>query len=376
MAKLSVVVPVFNAEKYLEKCVSSIINQEYKDIEVILVDDGSKDKSGKICDDYAKEDKRVKVIHQENLGKIKARYRGILESSGEYITGVDADDWIDLDTYSKLLDAMTMNVDLIIYAKMVEKAGVGTYSFEKVYEEGIYEKRDIADKIMNTVIWNIEKNKPGLAQSLNDKIFKRELLLRSYGQASSLPKIQCGEDSIILYPILQWVNSMYITNNSMYHYRQHVGEIPQYFRDNSFFEKIYTWYEYLSKNVEGIPQGKKQLEYMYLYLLNMRKEVYGDIKKNDEYIFPFKKIPVNSKIVLYGAGKVGSTYVDQIQRSKYCELVAWVDSNYQKYSNNKIESPESIKNKIFDYIIIAIQSDSVKRELAQELQKLGYSVIV
>ena len=99
---ISVVVPVYNVENYLEKCVSSITNQTYKNLEIILVNDGSKDNSGAICDDLAKNDSRIKVIHKENGGLSDARNTGINVATGEYIGFVDSDDWIERDMYEQL----------------------------------------------------------------------------------------------------------------------------------------------------------------------------------------------------------------------------------------------------------------------------------
>ena len=93
---LSVIIPVYKVEKYLRQCVDSVINQTYKNLEIILVDDGSPDNCGKICDEYAQKDRRIKVIHQENQGVSAARNLGTKLAQGEYITYVDSDDWLDV----------------------------------------------------------------------------------------------------------------------------------------------------------------------------------------------------------------------------------------------------------------------------------------
>ena len=102
MPKISIIVPVYNVEKYLRKCVDSILNQTFKDFELILVDDGSIDTSGKICDEYNLKDNRIKVIHKENGGLSSARNAGLDIAQGEYIGFVDSDDWIELDMYEEL----------------------------------------------------------------------------------------------------------------------------------------------------------------------------------------------------------------------------------------------------------------------------------
>ncbi len=115
MAAVSIIVPVYNTEKYLRKCIDSILSQSFHDIEVILVDDGSLDKSGEICDNYAKKDNRIRVIHQENGGVSVARQTGLDASTGEYLIHVDPDDWIENneieDLYKK---AKTEDLDLVL----------------------------------------------------------------------------------------------------------------------------------------------------------------------------------------------------------------------------------------------------------------------
>ena len=102
MPKVSVIVPVYGAENYIEQCVRSIMEQTFRDLEIVLVDDGSKDRSGIICDELAGEDPRIRVIHKENGGLTSAWIRGVQESSGEYLCFVDSDDWISHDMIERL----------------------------------------------------------------------------------------------------------------------------------------------------------------------------------------------------------------------------------------------------------------------------------
>lgn len=114
MPKISVIVPVYNVEKYLNRCIDSILNQTFEDFELILVDDGSTDKSLKICDEYKIKDGRIKVIHKKNGGVSSARNTGIDKATGEYITFVDSDDYISNDTLNILLDSNYQDSDLVI----------------------------------------------------------------------------------------------------------------------------------------------------------------------------------------------------------------------------------------------------------------------
>ena len=115
MKKISVIVPIYNSEDYIDRCVRSIVEQSYKNIEIILVDDGSTDNSSMMCDEWAKNDKRVKVIHKENGGVSSARNEGLKIAKGDYISFVDSDDYIDKKMIEKMLNQMEKgNTDLVI----------------------------------------------------------------------------------------------------------------------------------------------------------------------------------------------------------------------------------------------------------------------
>ena len=103
MTLVSVIIPVYNVEKYMRRCIDSIINQTYTNLEIILVDDGASDRSGKICDEYAQMDHRIKVLHKENGGLASARNAGIQIATGEYISYVDSDDWVETEFIEVLL---------------------------------------------------------------------------------------------------------------------------------------------------------------------------------------------------------------------------------------------------------------------------------
>lgn len=116
MEKVTIVVPVYNTEKYLDECIKSIVNQTYENIEVILIDDGSKDNSPKICDKWAQKDSRIQVIHKMNEGAGIARNTGISNASGEYICFFDSDDYIEPYTIEKSLNALLENnADIVLF---------------------------------------------------------------------------------------------------------------------------------------------------------------------------------------------------------------------------------------------------------------------
>lgn len=115
MVKISVIVPVYNAERYIASCIGSVLEQTYRNIELILVDDGSKDQSGQICDAFAEKDSRVRVVHQENGGELAARATGVRHSIGDLLYFVDADDAIAPDTLASMLEWMSEGIDIVVY---------------------------------------------------------------------------------------------------------------------------------------------------------------------------------------------------------------------------------------------------------------------
>ena len=155
--KISVIVPVYNVEKYLEKCIWSIINQTYSNLEIILIDDGSTDNSGKICDEFLEHDNRIKVVHKKNGGLSSARNAGLDIATGEYIGFVDSDDWIDVNMYDNLFKvAKQENSDII------------ECNFQKVYDG-----KEEEVKIYNSFVINSFNNIEALKQHLNGKYFYR-----------------------------------------------------------------------------------------------------------------------------------------------------------------------------------------------------------
>lgn len=212
---LSVIVPVYNVEPYLSECVNSILNQTYKNFEVILVDDGSTDNSGELCDRFAEKDLRVRVIHKKNGGLSSARNIGVGESKGEYICFVDSDDMISSD-YLKILyeNAVNFNVD-------VSMCGFAKFTAS---DELYYVSENVSSKIDKKEILN-RLTGVGTEPALAITVAWNKLIKRSVADRISFPIGKLHEDEFYINSLLQTANIFAETSAELYYYRQRPDSI-------------------------------------------------------------------------------------------------------------------------------------------------------
>nr|WP_302419305.1 glycosyltransferase [uncultured Romboutsia sp.] len=212
MILISVIVPVYNVDNYLRKCIDSLIVQTLKDIEIILVNDGSTDESIDICEEYKLKDNRIKVIHKENGGLSDARNKGIDIAKGKYISFVDSDDWINPQMLEKLyILASKYEADIVQgdYIKAYDEDIIVNNMSENIIK---YNAEQILDELYsgnytkNIVVWN--------------KIYKRELF-----NDIRFPKGKLHEDEFTTYKILHKANLIIDSNIPIYYYRQREGSI-------------------------------------------------------------------------------------------------------------------------------------------------------
>lgn len=210
---VSVIVPVYNIEKYLEECVKSIMNQSYKNIEIILVDDGSTDKSGILCDEFGKLDKRIKVVHKENGGAASAKNIGLDEANGEYICFVDGDDYIFKDFIE------------ILYNQLIKyNADISECSFYYLYKSHI-EKDSFKS---NNVIFTSQDYLNQYVDEWQSSLFWNKLFKISViGDIRFKQERRCIDDEFFTYKVI--LNATLITrsSNNKYYYRQRKSSAVQ-----------------------------------------------------------------------------------------------------------------------------------------------------
>lgn len=370
MLTLSVIVPVYNAKEYLRQCVDSILNQTYGDMEIILVDDGSVDGSGKICDQYQRMDDRVKVIHQRNQGCICARRCGLQNSRGEYIGFVDSDDWIAKDMYQLLMsEAEEKGCDIVSMGYTVVD-GKEKREEEDATLSGLYEKGKNLDSLLSVMMYDAEKEKRGVHPSLCSKVIRRDLLTDIFSRVDE--NITMGEDAAVFYPCCLKAESIFILKEYKYFYRIHKNSMC---RDMNFntISHFFSFYQCMRK-ILGEDKGNYHLQrqlnhYTWSFIIPWLKQIFH-LQVGLTYLFPYADVDKHTDIILYGCGEVGRAYHKQIAENHYCNIAAWIDKR-EGGKKEGILCPNQIPQIHYSKIVIAVADKKIADEIMEELIILG-----
>lgn len=246
--KISIIVPVYNTEKYLEKCVDSLLNQTYCNLEILLIDDGSKDASGQLCDKYAKRDTRIQAVHKENGGLISAWKKGVEVSSGQYFCFVDSDDWIDDHMIEEMAEHLNGEEREIVASDYVIERDDGSKQF--VWQElppGEYLKEDMKEKVIPNLLGR-ENRYVTISRCM--KLISKTLIVEN--QKYCNPATIMGEDATIMLPALIDCNRLFIMDHKAYYHYLHISESMAHRYDSRLYENI----QLLVKTVQHIVKDK------------------------------------------------------------------------------------------------------------------------
>lgn len=363
---LSVIVPVYNVEPYLSRCLDSICNQSYRELEIICVNDGSTDHSLLILQEYAEKDSRIQVITKENGGLVSARKAGILRASGEYVTYVDSDDWIEQGMYEHLIALAESEDADIVTSGDVRDYGTHTVEEPEYVETGIYQDRRILqlkENLIDTTVF-FRKN---ISFHLVDKIFKRKYLLEYQLRISN--QVNVGEDVAVAYPAIMNAKKIVVSGRNYYHYCLRNDSIMGIHRNDDLqsikimLNQLEGDFEDVSSSVINAVQQYKMLS-LYVNLLRNLRNV---IKFYNNFLYPFGNIPRNSKVIIYGAGKFGTELKSFIEEQSYLKLSAVLD----KMPGSDKLHPSEIQNIQYDYVLIAALVYDVIEEIRRELRIYG-----
>jgi glycosyltransferase involved in cell wall biosynthesis len=373
-AKISVIVPIFRIEKYLPTCIESLLNQSFQDFELLLVNDGSPDNCARICDDYAKTDARVRVVHKKNGGLLSARKAGLTEAQGKYISFVDGDDWVDkyyLDIMYKLAEAN--NSDLVMTGHFREFDGKIETVKPKI--TGVYDDKEIASSIIPNAIYNGAFCEHGISTYVWNKLFKRELLKEVLFDVPN--DIVMGEDAAITYSYLSISKSLVISKIPLYYYRQRHDSIvksienpkTEYYRLGLLMNFLKTK---LRNNLDDETLNKQITLYLYSQILVRSGGLIQD-KSMDFFFNPFLNVERHSKIVVYSSGSFGQHILSTNLETQFFKIMKWIDVDFHDLTigGNSVEPISSVNNGEFDYLIIATINPSTFKTIKMELGLMG-----
>ena len=368
---ISVIVTVYNEEKYLKQCMESICGQTYGNLEIIIVNDGSTDQSAKICDAFAGKDSRITVIHKENGGPVSARKAGLSSAHGRYITFIDGDDWIEDTMYEKLLKCLEeYHTDVAMCGRYEDTGNISKAIMQGV-PQGKYDKKLMKKTVYPNMIVNQDFFEWGISPSECDKLFRRECI-ESF-QMDEDERIRMGDDAVCTFPCLLNVESIYVLEECLYHYRQTtdslVKTICNYNLERQQFRIMYQAGKERFTLYQNIYDCRKQWEMYVLFLMIPRSDGLYEGFSNLDYLFPYPKVKKGIRIVLYGAGTYGQRLYKYLKRSGFCEVILWVDRNYKEFQKMGLEvmPPDRIPFECVDQIVVAITYAKPKRALYQEL---------
>ena len=269
---ISVIVPVYNVEKYLRRCVDSILSQRYTDFELLLIDDGSPDHCPQICDEYAARDPRVRVIHKPNGGLISARNEGIRAAKGDYVCIVDGDDWAHENMLKFIHDTVAQSsvpLDMVLFAAWNVYEDHLEETINEV-PEGYYDRERLEKEIFPYLLTDTRRGlQVGVIQAHTwDKAFKRELLAEHYTREE---RIRVFTDVPMTYECLLHSRNVYICNEKLYMYNKtNEDSIRARSRENLLTKSFTYLIRYMRKHLGGLGRSIDRQLNQYAAMLIIR----------------------------------------------------------------------------------------------------------
>ena len=368
---ISIVVPVYNVEDYLRKCIESILNQTHKNLQIILIDDGSTDNSGAICDEYAVKDSRIEVIHKPNGGVTSARKAGLDLVRGNYVGFVDSDDWIDSNMYEEMLNNLIKTgADFVHTGIIDEKNGIEKYicDFE---EQIVYTPKD--DKELWKSYMNLNKDF-AINSYLYTKLFKKNIIVPSFKDVAD--DICFGEDRIAITECLLKSRSVSFLKKAYYHYVRREGSAT-FIHGSTGIIWTAKMYEEMIKRFKKYNEYEnvKQILESALTIRILDEIINNPLYQNKIITYTPKNLSelYGKRIIIYGAGKVGYQYYRQLCAYSKIQVVDWVDKDFAAYNyeEREVNPLSNINNLEYDLILIAVKSKSLSEQIMNDLSEMG-----
>ncbi len=277
---ISIIVPVYNKQQYLKRCVDTLTGQTYSQLEILLIDDGSRDESGRLCDELALGDERIRVIHKENGGLISAWKRGVRESRGEYLCFVDSDDWIDAVMLEEMTAYLSGNPREIVASDYVIERDDGRrqYMWQRL-SPGEYDRKALEERVIPYLLGQ-EHRYVTISRCM--KLIARGLIEENCKYSD--PEIRMAEDTTVMLPSLIDCDRLVIMDHKAYYHYLYVGSSMVHNYDRGLYENLLLLRKITRKIVEDKFEGKERAdmlkkadqEHIFMLLLALKNEARGN----------------------------------------------------------------------------------------------------
>lgn len=374
--KISIVVPIYNVEDYVKPCIESILRQSYKNLEIILVDDGSTDRCPEICDSYSKRDQRIHVIHKHNGGLVSARKAGAAVATGDYVLSVDGDDWIEKDRVEVLVwdGIMPTHADMIHLSGFTSEFGEKSKRHSPDVPNKLFENDEIEHEVFSMLPGGGNSSSTTINWSLWSWAIRRELVLEN--QMLVDDRVTYGEDFLCVCFCLLDAKAVMTIRQGGYHYIQRASSIMYQVAASSNKDplRIKTWCQTLKNQLERKRAPEKickicgqiaiyQIFTYYDYDYGLLLQDFPDC------LIPFPNVRSGARIVVYGAGRIGYGLVQGLNRTKKYSVVLWVDQNQNRPTvpGYAIHSRSAIFSADYDFIVVAIMNVDTAQKVKRSL---------
>lgn len=365
-----IIIPIYGVELYLKQCIESVLSQTYSHLQIILVNDGSKDKCGEICEYYANLDSRITLIHKQNEGLVNARKSGLAVAKGDFVTFVDGDDWVGKDfIYNLIQPTLKYKVDFTIAGFIREFYGKEDKILPKL-PIGFYPSESLANTILPKAIYNGIFFQHGISTYVWNKLFKTSKLKQFLSLIDK--NIVMGEDAALTYPYLFNCKNIYITDAADYYYRQRPNSIVKSVPNLKLeYSQLSLLFKHLKKNLPYNLNTNLQNQ-LKLYFFSQILIRSGGVINSDISTIPFPHIHNAKNLVIYSSGSFGQHLISSLQKLNY-NIVSWLDEDHveSQIFGLEVNSIDYILNITFDLVVIASIDENYTNDAVNKLLHLG-----
>lgn len=373
---VSIIVPIYMVEEYLPKCIESIQSQTLQNMEIILVDDGSKDGCGEISDRYAAIDNRIRVIHKENGGLVSARKAGIKVASGKYIGFVDGDDWVEMKMFETLYHQITIHdADMVLGGYLEDIYGVLSEKVNKL-PQGVYEGEKLRTDIKSKFLCTGEFYSANIQPFIWNKLVRKELAETTILGVDE--EIGVGEDVAAVLPMIMLAKKIVVIEDCHYHYCLRTSSMMWSFgREMEERRKLQILHKYLNEVLNIYGEDVLDRRNLYKYSMNnILTRTFSLLTHKDSRtnLWPFANVPSECSYVLYGAGYFGRAVYKYLCKEQLDKIRVWVDQAYASYGKLGLPVDEVAKlneHKDCD-VLVAVLDRNVADKIILNLKKIGF----